>query len=240
MDNPDIWLHICSRLNNDTLERLSQTRLWLVIREFAASSQLWYLRVCFLVSLPLQPVSSDVWKEAYYDLTSGHPRLATTELLLHASRDCSYDWNSTLTAAIELCETEVVKLLLQDSRVEPRLTDLGILMESLKKGGTAQVIAVFLMDERVRFSNPLFFILASFLDRLTNEDESIDKIATLDQETMLTSVMRGAEALVLREMMKPDRGSNMLDSMRKVRDTLIAYQDSSSLEVEDSDLSDSE
>src|SRR3990170_2936846 len=90
-----------------------------LIREFASSSQFWHLRVCFLVSLPLQPISSELWKEAYYDLSCGHPKPATIYLLLQATSECDYDWNSTLKTAIELGEPEVVKFLLQDSRVDP-------------------------------------------------------------------------------------------------------------------------
>lgn len=152
MDNPHVWLHICSHLDNGTLKRLARTRLWLIIREIARSPLFWYARVCHFTCTRHQWLPSSLWKEAYYSIVSAHPKPATTKLLLRASTETNYDWNPWLEFAIKLGEPGVVKLLLADPRVKPELGDPGILMKGLNDEGVARASRIFIMDRRVRAS----------------------------------------------------------------------------------------
>lgn len=99
---------------------------------------------------------SQLWKETYRSLASGHPKLATTELLLQGSVDRDYDWTPMLDAALKFGEPEVVKLLLPERRAEQQLIDAMALFKSLSTAdqGRMEAIFLFLTDERVRCINP--------------------------------------------------------------------------------------
>lgn len=174
------------------LSNVSLRPLWLVIRLLVSDcsrARFWHMRSCFFLSLPLQPVPSDLWKEAYYDVSRHHPKPATTQLLLQATLECDYDWNSTLKTAIELGEPEVVKLLMRDPRVDPTLVLPSCSLPDLKNDERLASLIPFITDPRVRFSNPLFFGMAYVVDHVTCEDRTMDqeKMETLDFHAMMRS-----------------------------------------------------
>lgn len=63
----DCWLIIASLLDDATLERLAQTPLWLIIREFAGSQVFWQRRVETLITCELEPRPDerDSWRDVY-------------------------------------------------------------------------------------------------------------------------------------------------------------------------------
>lgn len=63
----DCWLVIASLLDDVTLERVAQTPLWLIVREFAGSQVFWKRRVETLITCELEPrpEERDSWMEVY-------------------------------------------------------------------------------------------------------------------------------------------------------------------------------
>lgn len=68
MQDRDIFCLICSQLDTLTLEALSRTRLWYLIRQFANSQHFWRLRVDSLCSRELSVRESACWKNTYFVL----------------------------------------------------------------------------------------------------------------------------------------------------------------------------
>lgn len=62
----DLLIHICARLDIDTLKKLASTTLWYSIREFAGSNYYWYLRVQFKSQSEIACNISLPMKELYY------------------------------------------------------------------------------------------------------------------------------------------------------------------------------
>ena len=115
------------------------------------------------------------------------PHIATTELLLQATSECDYDWDLTLEIAIGQGETEVVKLLMQDSRVDPTLVHHSTILSDLSDVRALKTLSIFVTDPRVKLSNPVFFGMAYALDHIRNEDGTMDgeKLVTVDHQAMM-------------------------------------------------------
>lgn len=68
--NRDILLRICVCSDNATLESLSRTVLWDIMREFVSKQYFWYLRTSFLMNASLQLRAEEDWRSAYHTLAA--------------------------------------------------------------------------------------------------------------------------------------------------------------------------
>lgn len=239
MENPDVWLHICSHLDNDTLERLARTSLWLIIRELDSRPHFWYGRVCHFTSCQFHWIPSQLWKEAYRTLISGHPKPATTELLIQASIGCDYDWTPTLDVAIKLGEPEVVKLLLTERKAEPRLVDTMALFQGVGDEARMEALYLFLTDDRVRRINPIFSVLATVMDELVDDDGKLDptKARALDYDEVLVKADRDIRASVAGMLERHADPILVFEEMRVAAMTLAAAAEPSAASSDSSDES---
>ena len=69
MNNPDVLLQVCVRMDEASLKLVSGTALWLDIKPIVSSSYFWYLRTQYELDVELTNRPGD-WKDIYYKL--GH------------------------------------------------------------------------------------------------------------------------------------------------------------------------
>lgn len=173
MQNSDCLLLIVALLDNETIEKLATTQLWLTIREFTTSdfffslcsrSKLWYLRTQSLLEVNLEERQGD-WREVYRYFERVMTVEDTDGNILHA---CAAIPNEiTLLVVIELGYAypnwsddyplrraaadgyiTALKLLLELEQVDPTALDNEAIQSSSKNGHT-EIVRLLLEDGRV-------------------------------------------------------------------------------------------
>ena len=153
----DILFLISSRVDNPTLEKLSQTTLWLEIREFSDNPYFWFLRVQHLIGRSLTPEISD-WKDTYQvlseviqnDYVFQHVRtssvLALKILISLSGRPWKRDAIGMLSKACKSGHIQSVQLILANDWMDEY--DADPLSIACNKG-YLEIVKMLLADKRM-------------------------------------------------------------------------------------------
>lgn len=74
MNNEDILLHLCSKLDDSEIRTLYFSSLQPLVASILKKQQYWYLRTCYVCSTELKYRSGD-WRRAYYHLVVSLKRI---------------------------------------------------------------------------------------------------------------------------------------------------------------------
>lgn len=167
--NSDIWLHICSHLDNAQIEAFVSTPIWCVISTFANFQLFWRARCESLTKHALPLAISDLycWKRTYYLLLQ-HLHLPgafffcmsdelSIRVLLHIGRDPSVCNNLALRRACDAGYEHIARILLSHPNVDPRdcviKTHVSVLCGDLLKvatySGRHGIVRLLLEDGRL-------------------------------------------------------------------------------------------
>ena len=237
MNNPDLLLVLCSRLNNSALRSLSLNPvLWPLVSEVIKSQYFWYLRTQDLVGRELAQRSGRDWKSAYYLLESAltlknkytrevlHNLLAV-EVLLELGFDPSINDDYAIRWASDKGHVGMVKLLLRDERVDPSADDNSSI-ELASKNGHTEVVRLLLEDTGVDPSadNNVAILIASQnghteVVKLLLQDKRVDPSA--DNNVAIRRASQNGHADVVKLLLQDKRVDPSADNNYAI---LIASQ----------------
>lgn len=162
-----MWLLICVKLDDTELEKLSRTRIWLIIRTFVGLQRFWQLRTVHLLSRELvSRVVGGCWRQAYHliresieqGLFSRIRHCVDSELairvLLEVGTNPNLSSNLSIIRAARDGRTEVMRLLLEyRSETHPdgiSITRVDTALRFAREAGHTEIERMLLADPRTR------------------------------------------------------------------------------------------
>lgn len=242
IEHQDVLLWICVCSDDVTLQRLSQTGLWTIMREFVSKQYFWYLRTQFLVKRPIQTRQED-WKSTYYilsvALTDANPfneRTSKNLLCLRVLSEVGFiPESNALLSAVEADNIEAVRFILQH-RIEHDEDDDNYILTLAAENNQVEVLSVLIEEAKM---DPSYFhslalelaVCGEALESIVRllEDERIDPT---DKDNLVLSIAleRGCKDII-----------DILLADRRVRarydnlDVLIRDIEANRIEISNSD-----
>lgn len=232
MNNPDVLLQVCVRMDEATLKLVSQTALWHDVKPIVSSSYYWYLRTQHEFDIELTNRQAD-WKDIYYKVGSYwaamQPVLAAinnleSEMVVSVLLELGYNPNSgpTVQRAIHKNNYGGLRALLADERtVLPPASEL--LKWISQYSSSLNISELLLNDERFILDQDQRLALAVHLSYYPTSlqvaiEGGLKQVAIL----LLRYGRIGTEEYLLRDIVKMGDMDVLLVFLSKVRISRLA------------------